>query len=133
MFDEFKQFLTKTNALALAVGVIIGAGIGKLVGSIVSDLIMPVLGLLMPGGAWRELKLVLTRTPDGAPANAITYGAFLGNLIDFIIVAIAVFLISKALLRPAPEPPAKPTKECPQCCETVAAAAKKCRYCTSPL
>jgi len=133
MFEEFKQFLLKSNALALAVGVIIGAGIGKLAGSIVSDLVMPVVGVLMPGGAWRELKLVLTRTPDGAPANAITYGAFLGNLIDFVIVAMAVFLIMKLLLRPEPEPPAKPTKECPECRESVAAAARRCRFCASPV
>jgi len=133
MFEEFKQFLTKTNALALAVGVIIGAGIGKLVGSIVSDLVMPVIGLVMPGGAWRELKLVLNTQPDGSPGNAITYGAFLGNLIDFLIVAAAVFAISKLLIRPAAEPPAKPTKECPECRESVPAAARKCRYCTSPV
>ena len=133
MFEEFKQFLTKTNALALAVGVIIGAGIGKLVASIVSDLIMPVIGLVMPGGAWRELKLVLSTNPDGSAGNAITYGAFLGNLIDFLIVAAAVFVISKLLIRPTPEPAPKPSKECPECRETVPAAARKCRYCTSPI
>ena len=133
MFEEFKLFLTRTNALALAVGVIIGAGIGKLVGSIVSDLLMPVIGLAMPGGAWRDLKFVLTRQPDGAPGNAITYGAFIGNLIDFLIVATAVFLITKMLLPPEAPAPARPTKECPQCCETIAAAAKKCRFCTSPV
>ena len=133
MFAEFKQFLVKTNAMALAVGVIIGAGIGKLVGSIVSDLLMPVIGLVMPGGAWRDLKFVLTTKPDGTPGNAITYGAFLGNLLDFLIICTAVFLITKALLRPAPEPPAPPTKECPECKESIAAAARRCRYCTSPV
>jgi large conductance mechanosensitive channel len=100
MFEEFRKFLTQTNALALAVGVIIGGAIGKVVSSIVSDLLMPVIGLLMPGGAWRDLKWVLTTKPDGTPANAIAYGAFLGNLIDFVIVAGVIFAITKLLLRP---------------------------------
>jgi large conductance mechanosensitive channel len=67
MIGAFKEFLLKTNALALAVGVIIGAAVGKLVGSLVSDIIMPVVGVVIPGGAWRDLSLVLTRKPDGTP------------------------------------------------------------------
>jgi len=102
MFEEFRKFLTQSNALALAVGVIIGGAIGKVVTSIVSDLLMPVIGLMMPGGAWRDLEWVLTRKPDGTPMNAIHYGAFLGNLIDFLIVAAVIFAITKTLLRPAP-------------------------------
>jgi large conductance mechanosensitive channel len=102
MFEEFRRFLTQTNALALAVGVIIGGAIGKVVSSIVSDLLMPVIGLMMPGGAWRDLKWVLTTKADGTPANAIAYGSFLGNLIDFVIVAGVIFAITKLLLKPAP-------------------------------
>ncbi len=131
MWDEFKAFLLKTNALALAVGVIIGAAVGKVVSSIVSDLLMPVIGLLVPGGAWREAALVLKRKADGSPAAQITYGAFLGNVIDFVIIAFVIFLITKALLKPAPAPPAPPTKECPYCKESVPAAATKCRACAS--
>ena len=131
MFEDFKKFLLQTNALALAVGVVIGAAIGKVVSSIVSDLLMPVIGLAMPGGAWREMSFVLTRKPDGSPANAITYGAFLGNVIDFMIVAFAVYLITKALLKP-PAAGAPSTKECPECKEIIPIAARKCRACASP-
>ena len=98
MLTEFRKFLLQTNALALAVGVIIGAAVGKVVSSLVGDILMPVIGLMIPGGAWREQKWVLSVKPDGTPANAITYGAFLGNLIDFVIIAFVVFMITKALL-----------------------------------
>ncbi len=131
MWKEFREFLLKTNALALAVGVIIGAAVGKVVSSIVSDLLMPVIGLLIPGGAWREASLVLKHKPDGTPAAAITYGAFLGNLVDFIIIAFVIFMITKALLKPATAPPAPPSKECPYCKENIPAAATKCRACAS--
>ena len=131
MLDEFRKFLLQTNALALAVGVIIGAAVGKLVGSLVSDILMPVIGLAMPGGAWREMKFVLTTNPDGTPGNAITYGAFLGNVIDFVIVAFVIFMITKSLLKPAPAPAAAPTKECPECKEIIPAGARKCRACAS--
>ena len=129
--DEFRKFLLSTNALALAVGVVIGGAVGKVVTSIVSDLLMPVIGLLIPGGAWRELKWVLTTKPDGSPANAITYGAFLGNIVDFLIVAFVVFMVTKALLKPSAAAPAPPTKECPECKESIPAAARKCRACAS--
>jgi large conductance mechanosensitive channel len=131
MIGEFKKFLLQTNALALAVGVIIGGAVGKVVSSMVSDLLMPVIGLLIPGGAWRELSFVLSRKPDGSPANAITYGAFLGAMVDFVIVAFIVFMITRALLKPAPATPAAATKECPECKEVIPAAARKCRACTS--
>jgi large conductance mechanosensitive channel len=133
MIKEFRQFLLQTNALALAVGVIIGAAVGKVVSSLVSDLLMPVIGLAIPGGAWRELKFVLSTKPDGTPANAITYGAFLGNVIDFVIIALVVFMITKAILRPVPPPPPPPTKTCPECCESIPAAARKCKACGSPV
>lgn len=132
MLTEFRKFLLQTNALALAVGVIIGAAVGKVVSSLVGDILMPVIGLLIPGGAWREQKWVLSMKPDGTPANAITYGSFLGNVIDFVIVAFVVFMITKALLKPAPTE-APPSKECPECKEIIPAAARKCRACASPV
>ena len=131
MLKEFKEFLLKTNALALAVGVIIGAAVGKVVSSLVSDILMPVIGLLVPGGAWREAAFVMKVKPDGTPAAQITYGAFVGSVIDFVIIALVVFFITKALLKPAPAPPAPPTKECGFCKETIPAAATKCRACGS--
>ena len=131
MLNEFREFLLKTNALALAIGVIIGAAVGKVVSSLVSDILMPVIGLLVPGGAWREASIVLLRKVDGTPGAAITYGAFLGAVIDFIIIAFVVFMITRALLKPAPAAPAPPSKECPFCKETIPAAASKCRACSS--
>jgi len=130
MIEEFRKFLLQTNALALAVGVIIGGAVGKLVGSLVSDILMPLIGIAIPGGAWREIKWVLTTNPDGTPANAITIGAFLGAAVDFVIIALAVFLLTKALLKPAP---AAPTKTCPACLEKVPKEATKCRACTGPV
>ena len=133
MLNEFKQFLLKTNALALAVGVIIGAAVGKVVSSIVSDVLMPVVGVLIPGGEWRDLALVLTHKADGSPANAIKYGALLGNLVDFVIVAFVVFVVTKSLIKPEPAAPGPPMKECPECRESIPAAARKCRMCASPV
>jgi large conductance mechanosensitive channel len=133
MFQDFKAFLTKSNALALAVGVIIGAAVGKVVTSLVDNLLMPIIGLILPGGAWREMKIVLKTNPDGTPAAALGIGPFLGTVVDFLIVAAVVFLITKALLKPVPEPPAPPTKTCPACKETVPADATRCRACTGAL
>jgi len=132
MFKQFSEFLMKTNAFALAIGVIIGAAVGKVVSSIVSDLLMPVIGLLIPGGEWRTIKIVLTHNPNGSPANAIMLGSFLGAVVDFIIIAAVIFIITKALLRPAPPAPAPPVKTCKECLESIAAEARKCKYCGSP-
>lgn len=133
MLKDFKAFLLQTNALALAVGVVIGAAIGKVVSSLVADILMPVIGLAIPGGAWREQKIVLTTNPDGTVGNAITYGTFLGSLVDFMIVAFVVFMITKMLLKPAAAPAAAPTKVCPECCEVIPKGARKCRMCASPV
>jgi large conductance mechanosensitive channel len=132
MVKEFMAFLTKTNALALAIGVIIGAAVGKVVSSIVSDLLMPPIGLIIPGGQWRQIKIALSHNPDGTPAAAIMLGNFLGNVVDFLIIGFVIFMIVKALLKPAPAPPAPPTKECKECLETIPAGAKKCKFCCSP-
>ncbi len=129
MLKEFKGFLLQTNALALAVGVIIGGAVGKVVSSLVADILMPVIGVLIPGGAWRDLRFVLTTKPDGTAANAITYGQFMGALVDFVIIAFCVFVITRALLKPAPAAPE--TKSCPDCLETLPKAARKCRACGS--
>ena len=134
--QEFKEFLTKTNALALAVGVIIGAATGKVVSGIVEDLLMPVVGVVLPSGDWQQAQVVLSRSTDAAgkvTVNAIKYGHFIGVIIDFIIVAYVVFLITKLLLPKEPAKPTEATKQCPECLETVPAAAKKCRACASAL
>jgi large conductance mechanosensitive channel len=130
MLHEFLGFLTKSNALALAVGVIIGAGTQKVVSAIVDDLLMPVIGLVMPAGDWREAQLVLTQHADTAgkiTTNSIKYGHFMGSLIDFTIIAFIVFLITKLLLK---EPA---SKACPECLEVVPKAAKRCKACTAEI
>lgn len=133
MIKEFYAFLTKSNALALAVGVIVGAAVGKVVSALTDDLIMPLIGPLFPGGNWREAKLVLTSSVDAAgkvTENAILWGHLLGSILDFVIIAFVIFLIMRALLKPAPE---APVKVCPECQESIPAAAKRCRACTSPV
>jgi large conductance mechanosensitive channel len=131
MLKEFKDFLLKTNALALAVGVIIGAAVGKVVSSVVSDLMMPVIGIFIPGGQWRTIQIPLTHKPDGSVAAALMVGSFLGNVVDFVIIALVIFLVTKALLKPAPAAPAPPSKTCPQCLESIVPEAKKCKFCGS--
>jgi large conductance mechanosensitive channel len=138
MWHEFREFLLKQNALALAVGVITGAALGRVVTSLVSDLIMPVISLGMPSGDWRAARFVLGTTvgPDGKPViNSVNYGAFAGTIVDFVIVSFAVFMIVRFFLHPKAEaaPAAPTTKTCPFCKETIPADATRCRACTSPV
>jgi large conductance mechanosensitive channel len=133
MWREFREFLLKQNALALAVGVILGAAAGRVVTSVVSDLLMPVISMIMPHGDWQAAKIVLSQTvgPDGKPVvNSINYGTFIGVVIDFAIVSFVVFMIVRTFVKPAP---AAPTKACPFCKETVPADATRCKACTSAL
>jgi large conductance mechanosensitive channel len=96
MYAEFRAFLLETNALALAIGVVIGAAVGKLVSTIVQGLIMPIIGLVLPGGNWRAIRIPL----DGD--NAILVGEVLGAVLDFLIIAWVVFLFAKKILRMKP-------------------------------
>lgn len=105
MIADFRSFLTKSNAMALAVGVIVGATVTTLVSAIVSDLVMPIVGVLLPAGGWREAKIVLTRGVDAtgkATENAILYGHLLGTLIDFAIIMFVVYVLVRTLMREAP-------------------------------
>ncbi len=132
MINEFKQFLIKTNALALAIGVIIGAATGKLVSAVVDDLLMPPISLIMPAGDWRESQIVLSKSVDltgKTTVSAIKYGHLVGSALDFSIIAFVVFLITKTVL--PKDAPAEAVKKCPECLETVPAVAKKCRACCS--
>ena len=134
MLAEFRGFLTKTNALALAVGVIIGAAVGKLVSSLTADILMPVISLAFPEGSWRQAKLVLRTTTDSTGAvveTAVLYGQFLGNILDFVIIAFVTFLIVRSLIRPAPAVAAEPMRKCPECLEMIPEAARRCRACTA--
>ena len=132
MLQEFRDFLTKTNAMALAVGVIIGAATGKVVSGVVDDVLMPVISLALPSGDWRQAKIILNTVTDAkgkVTESAITYGHLLGTIIDFVFIALVVFLIVRALIKPPP--PGPPTKSCPECLESIAAEARKCKACGS--
>jgi large conductance mechanosensitive channel len=131
---EFKQFITKSNALALAIGVIIGGATGKVVSAVVDDLLMPPIGLVMPKGDWRDAQIVLSKGVDETgkeTVNAIKYGHFVGSLLDFAIIAAVVFALTKLIL--PKEPPPAATKACSECLETIPLEAKRCRFCTSPV
>src|SRR5437867_10430914 len=127
MIGEFRAFLLKTNALALAIGVIIGAALGSVVTSLVDDIIMPPIGKALGGIDFAKLAV------DLGGGAAIRYGAFINTVIAFVIIAFVVFWISRLLIRPEPEPEPVPLKACPYCREQVHAEATKCRYCGSNL
>jgi len=134
MIAEFRGFLTKTNALALAVGVIIGAAVGNVVSALAADILMPLIGLFLPGGNWREAKIVLSSATDASgkvTENAILYGHFLGALLDFLIISFVLFLILRTLVKPVPAPAPEPTRQCPECLEMIPRAARRCRACTA--
>jgi large conductance mechanosensitive channel len=118
---EFREFLLKSNMFALAMGVVIGAAVKEVVSSIVGDLVMPVVGVLTPEGNWRTLTFGFWRFKW-------TYGHFMGTVVDFLIIAVVVFLITKMFVKQAPPPAAK---TCPACKESINPEATKCKYCTS--
>ncbi len=111
MLAEFREFLFKTNALALAIGVIIGAALGTVVTSLVEDIIMPPIGMALGGVDFADLKLVQREAVGGDPATevAIRWGSFLNAVITFVIIAFIVWRISKAFIRE--EAPAGPTPD----------------------
>ncbi len=136
MLKGFKEFLLKTNALALAVGVIIGGAVGKVVSSLVGDILMPFIGLAIPGGDWRQAHYTLSSSTVGGKVveNNVNYGTFAGAIVDFVIIAFCVYMITKTFIKEALLAPAAPTKACPRCKETVAADASRwCKFCTSEI
>ncbi|MBA3234559.1 MAG: large conductance mechanosensitive channel protein MscL [Chloroflexi bacterium] len=124
--------MLKTNALALAAGVIIGVALGTVVTSLVEDIILPPIGLLLGGVDFSTLKIVLQEAAGGDPATevAIRWGAFLNTVITFVIVAFVVFWISRVMIK---EPPAEEVKTCPFCKEPNAIDATRCKACTSAI
>jgi large conductance mechanosensitive channel len=129
---EFRGFLLKTNALALAVGVIIGTALGTVVNSLVNDIIMPPVGLILGGVDFATLKIVLKQAVNGDPTTevAIRFGLFLNAVIAFIIVAFVVWQISKMFIK---EPAPAEVKTCPFCKEANAVDATKCKACASSI
>jgi large conductance mechanosensitive channel len=132
VIGEFKAFLLRTNALALAVGVIIGVAAGGVVTSLVNDIIMPPIGVLLGNVDFSELKIVLKEASGGDPATevAIRWGAFINAIINFVIVGLVVFWIGKMFIK---EAPAAEVKTCPFCKEANAPDATKCKACASSI
>ncbi len=132
-FNEFKKFAMRGNVMDMAVGIIIGAAFGKIVDSMVKDVIMPPIGLLLGKVDFSDLKIVLT---DDVSIN---YGMFINNVISFIIVAFAVFILIKAVNKlqekmAKEEAVAAPTtKKCPYCFTDIPLEATRCPHCTSEL
>lgn len=147
MLKEFKEFAVKGNAVDMAVGIIVGAAFGGIVTSLVKDLIMPPIGLITGGLDFSNQFLVLRDAPGGgvfatsaeaAKAGAVTwnYGNFLTLLVNFLIVAFAVFLLVRAinkLKRPQAGSGAPVSKDCPFCAMTIPIKATRCPHCTSEM
>ncbi|MEO8571870.1 MAG: large conductance mechanosensitive channel protein MscL [Chloroflexota bacterium] len=132
MLSEFKGFLLKTNALALAIGVIIGVALGSVVTSLVNDIIMPPIGAALGGVDFSSLKIVLKAATGGDPTTevAIHWGTFVNSVITFVIIALVVFWIAKVFIK---EDPGPEVKTCPFCKEANAADATRCKACTSAI
>jgi len=144
MLREFKEFAMRGSVLDMAVGVIIGAAFGKIVTSLVEDILMPPLGLLLDKMDFSNLFVSLSgqQFPSLAAAKAagaatLNYGLFLNTVLNFVIVAFAVFLLIRQVNRlrrePAVAPPAPTTRDCPYCLSAIPLKATRCAHCTADL
>ncbi len=149
MFKEFREFAMRGNVVDMAVGIVIGAAFGKIVSSVVADVMMPPIGLLLGGVDFSNLFAVLkdgaAKPPpylslaDAQAAGAVTlnYGLFINQIIGFVIVAFALFMVVKGMnsMRRQPEaaPAAPTTKNCPECTMAIPLAARRCPQCTAAI
>ena len=126
MWREFRDFLVKENALALAIAVVLGAALNKVVTALVEDFIMPIVAVATPGGAWQTTVL---------PAGPFIFriGDFASAVINFLIVGFVAWRLTKMFIRPEPAAAAPATKTCPHCRMAIDAAATRCPHCTSAL
>lgn len=137
MFKDFRAFIMRGNVIDMAVGVIIGAAFGKIVASLVADVIMPPIGLVLGGMDMAHLAIVLKPAQGETPAVAISYGKFLNAILDFLIVAFAVFMGVRTVgnlsqrWKKEEAPAAPTTRECPHCLMSIPVNAKRCGHCTS--
>jgi large conductance mechanosensitive channel len=139
MLKEFKEFAMRGNVVDMAVGIIIGAAFGKIVSSFVSDILMPPIGVLVGKVDFTNLFLNLSGKSyeslagaKAAGAATLNYGLFLNTVIDFVIVAFAIFLLIRQVNRFKAKPELT-TKECPHCLSKIALKASRCPHCTSEL
>lgn len=141
MLKEFKEFAMRGSLLDLAIGIVLGAAFGRVITSFVSDILMPPVGLLLRGLDFSSLFISLRGGPyasvaaaKAAGAPTINYGVFLSTVIDFVIVALVLFLVVRQVnrMRSKPEPTPN-TRPCPFCLSTIPLGAVRCPYCTSEL
>ena len=134
LIKEFKEFISRGNVMDMAVGVIIGGAFTAIVNSLVNDMLMPLLSLLTGGFDFSGLCIALG---DGENAATINYGSFISAIINFLLIALVIFLIIKAINKVSrkkkEEAPVPTTKECPYCKEQIAIEATRCPHCTSKL
>lgn len=138
ILQEFKAFALRGNVVDMAVGVVIGGAFGKIVSSLVNDVIMPLVGMVAGNVDFSYLAITLKDATETAPAVAIKYGAFINTIIDFTIVAFAIFMVIKQMNRlkkqeAAPAPAAPTTKTCQFCQSAIHLQATRCPNCTSQL
>jgi large conductance mechanosensitive channel len=142
MLREFKEFAMRGNVLDLAVGIIIGAAFGKIITSFVNDVLMPPIGLVMGKVDFSNLFVDLSgqgyptlKAAKDAGAATLNYGLFLNSIIDFLIVAFAIFILVRQInkLKRKEETAAPATKECPFCVANIPIKASRCPQCTSQL
>jgi len=137
MLKEFKEFAMRGNVMDMAVGIIIGAAFGKIITSLVNDVIMPPIGLLLGKVDFSNLAITLKAKTEAAEAVTLKYGVFINTILDFVIVAFAIFILIKQInrfKRKEDTPVAEPTtKECPKCYTAIPIKATRCPNCTSDL
>ncbi len=140
--SEFKEFAMKGNAVDMAIGIIIGIAFGAIVTSLVKDIVMPPFGMLLGGVNFADLFISLDgknyvslAAAQAAGAPTINYGVFILTIINFLIVALAIFIVIRQVnaAKKKPAPPEENTKECPYCKETITKTAIKCSHCTADL
>ena len=137
MVKEFKEFAMRGNVVDMAVGIVIGGAFGKIVSSLVNDVIMPPIGLILGNVDFSNLAITLREKTVAAEAVTIKYGHFVNTVLDFVIVAFAIFMVIKQMNRLKKKEEAAPlevtTKECPKCFSTIALKASRCPNCTSEI
>ncbi|HGY56014.1 MAG TPA: large-conductance mechanosensitive channel protein MscL [Caldithrix abyssi] len=138
MMKEFKEFAMRGNVVDMAIGIVIGGAFGKIVSSFVKDVLMPPIGVLLGGVDFSNLAITIREAVGDTPAVLLKYGIFINTVIDFIIIAFAIFMVVKGMnkmkKKEEPAPPAEPTtKNCPYCLTEIPIKATRCPHCTSQL
>ncbi len=127
---DFREFIFRGNVVDLAIAVVVGGAFGKIVTALVEDLVMPFVGIVLPSGLWREWVW------SPLPSLHFKIGHFVGSVIDFVIIAFAIFLVLVKVVGTVKnriDPAKAVTKTCPECMEIIPIGAKRCKFCTSEL